>query len=354
LGAALEQAKMGTGPGYAEVVNLLEAHFKQYPNGTRPTEMKPETEHVTEKLPNILLHRMVINDNSEAVSSLLKQRAVLESLNSEQKNSFEAAMITQFQNFTKPSFQVSASGLAAFLRFVAEGEQEKAKAMLIGNPALALVSGDVKDLSKRTFTNITGFQYAIWALDWHMWTMIRDYLPVDEVKKQVGGVEAGVWVRSHGVHANLNTLIQAYQTIIDLYNARKWDEGDKVWVQQVGGAQFLLPAHVVNEYCHPTRPFSPCPNFKAALDLPRTRKIDEGEWFSASYNGGRLGEKFAVGRDARSSARARRLWKGVAGVWIGWEDMIRDHAAVRELISTRIAQRDELISEFSLERTFRV
>jgi len=26
------------------------------------------------------------------------------------------------------------------------------------------------------------------------------------------------------------------------------------WTQQVGGAELLLPAHVVYEYCHPTRP----------------------------------------------------------------------------------------------------
>ncbi len=51
----------------------------------------------------------------------------------------------------------------------------------------------------------------------------------------------------------------------------------------------LIPVHVINEYCHPNRPFDPCPDFTQSSALPRTRKIEEGEWF-ACYNGGALGE----------------------------------------------------------------
>ena len=48
-----------------------------------------------------------------------------------------------------------------WVRLVAEGEQDQAEVMLKSNPNLALVPGDVTDLSKRTFTRITGFQYAV-------------------------------------------------------------------------------------------------------------------------------------------------------------------------------------------------
>lgn len=234
--------------------------------------------------------------------------------------------------------KVNPKEVEEFLRLVAEGEQDKAEAMLKSNPALALVPGDVTDLSKRTFNGITAFQYAVWALDWHMWTMIRKYLPPAEAQLQAQGFETGAWVRQHGVHANLNTLIQAYQTTTDLYNASKYDEGNTAWVRQVGGAQLLLPAHVINEYCHPTRSFYPLPNFKDAAALPRSRTIDEGEWFTAEYFGGKLGEKFA--------------WVRCGGA-LGWgaaDEMSEllvafDHQAVRVLTSTRTAQREELIAE---------
>lgn len=67
--------------------------------------------------------------------------------------------------------------------------------MLKSDPALDLVPTDVTDLSKCTFKGITGFQYAVWALDRHIWIMIRKYLPIDEAKKQAEGFETGPWVR---------------------------------------------------------------------------------------------------------------------------------------------------------------
>lgn len=282
----------------------------------------------------------------------------------EQKNPPRPAMLTQFNPVAKPAPRVSYNDLEEFLRLVAGGEQNQAEAMLKNNPNLALVPGDVTDLSKRTFTNITAFQYSVWALDWHMWTMIRKYLPDEVAREQAQGFETGSWVKgsylpwreSHGVHAQglLDNLIQAYQTTIDLYNAKKYAEGDKAWVKQVGGAQLLLPTHVINEYCHPTRPFYPLPNFKDVAALPRSRTIDEGEWFTASYLGGKLGEKFACYRAGMTAAGVAVAGRGVeqgrelmlAGRclkrviwWVG------DNGSVRELTSTRIAQREELIAE---------
>ena len=229
-----------------------------------------------------------------------------------------------------------------FLRLVAEGEQEKAEAMLRVNPALALASGDVTDLSKRTFKNITGFQYAVWALDWHMWTMIRKYLPPEEAQRQAQGFETGAWVIQHGVHANLNTLIQAYQTTLDLYNAGKYAEANTAWVRQVGGAQLLLPAHVVNEYCHPTRPFHPLPNFKEASGLPRSRVLgwECGSPSVKDWEASTLGDRSAAMRGA-SAFTSGVGWHG-GGVSVAGTP---DHKALSELSSTRTAQRQELITE---------
>ena len=68
---------------------------------------------------------------------------------------------------------------------VAFGEQDEAKEMLKINPELLLHKGDVTDYSNRTFKGITAFQYALWALDWHMWMMIKKYLPDDVAAAQL-------------------------------------------------------------------------------------------------------------------------------------------------------------------------
>ena len=65
----------------------------------------------------------------------------------------------------------------------------------------------------------------------------------------------------HGKHFNLEGLEDALQTYVD--NAAevwKYDQRAKYhWCKVVGGEQKLLPAHIVNEYCRPDRPFEPCP-----------------------------------------------------------------------------------------------
>ena len=256
--------------------------------------------------------------------------------------------------------------LSQFLRLVAEGEQDQAEAMLQPgkNPDLVLFPGNVKDLSGRTFEGITGFQYAVWALDSHMWTMLLKYLPTEEARVQAQAFETGPWVRTHGAHAGpqLQGLIKALKTYIDNYDAwykkdSSWKIHEQHWQKQVGGAQLLLPAHVINEYCRPDRSFVPCPAFTEPT-LPRTRKIDEGEWFTATYNGGLLGDKFAVLRlDARCGAG---VWRGsVKGVWAGMrgagrqsrsEAVMKEHDAVVSLTKVRVQQRDQLASDLSLDQ----
>src|SRR5262245_20490955 len=59
----------------------------------------------------------------------------------EQKN--PPGMLVQFNQAAKAASRVSASDLQAFLKLVAEGEQDKAEMMLKSNRALALASGDI-------------------------------------------------------------------------------------------------------------------------------------------------------------------------------------------------------------------
>ncbi len=245
--------------------------------------------------------------------------------------------------------------LPQFLRLVAEGEQDQAEAMLQKNRDLVLFSGNVTDLSKRSFENITGFQYAIWALDWHMWTMLRKYLPDAEAAVQLS--VTGPWVRTHGLHAGmpggpLEKLTTALKTYVDNFDAwyeeRNWTALGQCWSKQVGGAQLLLPAHVINEYCRPDRSFEPCPSFMEPT-LPRTRKFDEGEWFTASFNGGKLGDKFGVLR--YNLAGLVFVAGGLGGVLGAWAAVGRGSAAdlrsLTSLVTIRSQQREELLTELS-------
>ena len=108
-----------------------------------------------------------------------------------------------------------------------------------------------------------------------------------------------------------------------------------------------MPAHVVNEYCHPQRSFEKCPDFTQGAELPRTRKTDEGEWFTATYNGGQLGEKFAVLRGAMGKAQARTD----DGQYMDYVPtyVTQDREACRALLAARTQQHDELVAQYAPE-----
>jgi hypothetical protein len=237
-----------------------------------------------------------------------------------------------------------AKSVGEFLKYIAEGEQDKAEVMLQKTPALALHKGTVMDLSKREFKAITGFQYALWALDWHMWKMLLKYMPEKEAAMQFQELEEKG--TAHGKHFSLWPLIEATDAYVQNYN--KWIEAgayDKIkahWCEQVGGAQLLLPAHVINEYCHPTRPLSPCPTFTEDT-LPRSMKVNEGEWFTVQYRGGTLGIKFGVFRS--SAAEARGLDSvGLCSIkWVGMNGApVEDSRALQALTVLREKQLKDL------------
>ena len=120
------------------------------------------------------------------------------------------------------------------LRLVVEGEQDQAEKMLKKDPNLLLIAGTVTDLSGREFKQITAFQYALWALDWHMWKMIQKYLPTEAQTEQFAALETKS--TAHGKHFSLQPLIGALQTYVD--NAGKvWNYDQRAtdhWCKKVG------------------------------------------------------------------------------------------------------------------------
>jgi serine/threonine protein kinase len=266
----------------------------------------------------------------------------------------------------KPLDQKSLSQLQQLLQFVAEGEQSRAEALIQTDKNLLLYAGTVKDLSGREFKPITAFQYALWAMDWHMWTMIQKYLPQEAQAEQLRELETKG--TAYGKHFNLQGLTGALQTYVD--NAAKWKYDQRAydqWCKVVGGEQKLLPAHVVNEYCRADRPFEPCPQ-EWESKLPRTRKMNvwdstqsktvKGSWFIAPSSKDSLGLNFAFYKHRVSQLWGGGLLWGSCGRPLGAEGLgmvgargrtlgRADLRALQSLWKTRTQQLEVLKSQLS-------
>jgi len=249
----------------------------------------------------------------------------------------------------KPALKpVDAKELEKLLKWVVEGEQEQAEALIEKNPQLLLASGQVTDLSGRTFKNITAFQYALWAMDYHIWTMIKNNLPLEEQVKQFNALESKG--TEHGKQYDIKPLTEALQTYVD--NAAGWNYDQRAedqWCKKVGGAQRLVPAHVANEYARPDRAFEPCPS-EWESKLPRTREMEvydgskwvKGSWFVAPSAQISLGSNFAF---LRYNFRGRAVACG--GVEGSADGAAADLKALHSLWKARTQQRELLKSELT-------
>jgi len=205
---------------------------------------------------------------------------------------FERLLDRSPANTTASTYQKAVEEL---LLHVVRGEQSEAEKMIVNNPDILLHKGQVTDYSNRTFKNITAFQYALWALDWHMWRMIKKYLPDKTAGEQLNELEnRGT---DYGVHYDFNELLNALNTYIE-------KRTDVHWNTLVGGAQTQVPAHVANEYCRRDLSFSKQPNpyahlplntFTEEIALPRIFGLEKGEWFPLTKSiRGFLGKDFGV------------------------------------------------------------
>lgn len=244
--------------------------------------------------------------------------------------------------------------LSELLYHVAAGEQGKAKALLDAQPLLILAKGTVTDLSKRTFQNITAFQYAAWALDWEMWEMIKPYF--DQVPRgkeshveQILALKKGSWVTgadgatTHGETAEviIQQLIDAYETLDEmcqlLHTARRYtlEQLDEYWVQQVGKKQLLLPAHAMYDCLYSASSDS--------CDFTKKHELfASNRHYSYRYEAGRgwlCPEAWQIGIGAAIYC-GRPSAKFTQTVYMAGSVSKR----ARELLAARISQYDKLVS----------
>ncbi|HBP6861771.1 TPA: F-box protein, partial [Legionella pneumophila] len=94
-----------------------------------------------------------------------------------------------------------------------------------------------------------------------------------------------------------NTIIKELKAQVDSINApgaKNWDAIDKQWREGVGGAQKLLPMHVVYEYCS-DEPFYPVPKFtsrpKSSKQFHNWTTNKDENWFGVDS---KLGSELAI------------------------------------------------------------
>ncbi|MCW8385102.1 hypothetical protein OQJ15_02160 [Fluoribacter dumoffii] len=178
---------------------------------------------------------------------------------------------------------------ATFLDFVVRGDYHSVRAALERNIRLLFHRNEVTDCSGRTFFAISGFEYALWAFDKHMWTLIIECIPANEEGKEILELLLDQYnrLRQQGVSYSLNgqittgethfdlesTLIHQLQLQVNYYRRvggflANWDSSNhinKLFVEGVGGAQKLLPMCIAKAYCS-SEPFSPSPKFEDRVD----------------------------------------------------------------------------------------
>ncbi|WP_131795579.1 F-box protein [Fluoribacter gormanii] len=221
--------------------------------------------------------------------------------------------------FFQPSLEVR-----RFLHHVVCGEHEKVKAMLEKNVHLLYKKGEVTDCAGRSFESISGFEYALWALDKDMWALMLECIPKNEEGKEIIARLLTQYkkLETQGVSYSLNgktitgekhfdfeeTIIKEWNIQIDSINApepKDWNAINEQWRKGVGYAQRLLPVHVVHWYCCEI-PFSPTPKFGEQHPSP-TKKFytwitEQCEaWF---HKDSKLGQDFAIYKGSRRGAHA--------------------------------------------------
>lgn len=170
--------------------------------------------------------------------------------------------VSQEQHFRifKPVLDVRI--LHVFLDAVVQSDYDRVQIILEKHIDLIVKKGVVTDNSGRAFKQISPFEYALWALDMRMWTMMLECIP-QENKIFATLLFQYDNINTHGATYNLNgeeitekhfdfdnTIIKELKIQVGFANApgkKDWDVINRQWQEDVGGAQKLLPTHVIVE-----------------------------------------------------------------------------------------------------------
>lgn len=218
--------------------------------------------------------------------------------------------------------------LTQLLWNVVAGEQSAVRDMLRSCPNLLLIRGAVTDYSGRTFTNITVFEYAVWALDVrYMCPMMLDIIPQDKsgevIRKGLlqqfkNMMRSGLTYTLNGrtyneKHYDFSLLINAYKNYISKLTSNYPFSSAEYWIRVIGSLQFETVAHVAQHYCDKKVPFHTIPNFDAN-NFNRTLTYYDCEtkaiktWWTrgVAFPNQELGTKYAIGSERVTAMSVNR------------------------------------------------
>lgn len=226
----------------------------------------------------------------------------------------DLAALIQTSSYYKPFFKqyVNERKLSKLLVAVAHGKHNEVEQLLATDISLLFQRGNVTDCSSRTFKNISPFEYALWALDKHMWSKMLACIPRNEEGMRVFAklLEQYNKVSTTGITYTLNdktitekhfdfenTIIKelkAYISMIDTLKGRVANiytdataadmlPIEEYWSTNIRAAQKLFPIHLVYEYCS-IKPFELEPKFidqpESSTSIFNTQTKKTESWFS--------------------------------------------------------------------------
>jgi len=203
------------------------------------------------------------------------------------------------QPSTPQEIKQNQQDLELLFKWVTEGHLEEAEKLLQKNPNLALMKGTIKDLSGRTFTNTSAFQYAAWALDIEMCELMLKHFDrsgasaadtqLTELEKTPG---------TNGAHYDIDPLLRKTQEYLSNYREWDYEKCCQYWQKEVGGEQRKCPAWLIYAWCE--KGYDVAWVKKDLKNIKVVRQYNEGHikwWFEEKYDGGcGVGTTFACVR----------------------------------------------------------
>lgn len=155
--------------------------------------------------------------------------------------------------------------LARLLDCAGFGRRQEAETLFKEFPALLKCRGTLTDIAKKTYEDITAFEYVVQVKDAYFARKVVDFLETyqGEDKMELAADLLKQFERSFSEDSlsSVTEFINACKTWFGTYAKQTDEEKERDFVQVVGEAQASFEAHILQEYCHPDRSFIPTPKF---------------------------------------------------------------------------------------------
>lgn len=225
---------------------------------------------------------------------------------------------------------------ADLLYYAGFGKRTKAKDIIMAYPEFLLRRGNLIDISRTTYEDITVFAYAVKVKDSHLVKKIVDFLETyqghDKNKIVTDLLKQFDCSFNPELLSSVSEFIEACNTLDANAPNLTYDEMYLFFIQSIGKAQTHFTAHVLQEYCHPFRSFKPEPKFNET-NLPENLSF-------YNWNG------------PKSDDSLLTTSPGIAGNFVLLRGKLPHYAAGRDMVFTADMDnlKDDCVALYALDR----